>query len=542
MSPEDQQALALQQAQGAYDPVLEVYRKQQERASFAHMAQQAGLAKLYDVLGGSMAGFSGQVADIYNTAGQGLSAFDAGYGHGAELAKQSLQAQGAGYSQAFGALPAISGQEGAVKFLTAVQEGQAEDAKLQDLIDSTAAEIPGKAQAFLQDIQSNQGKLQSDYQTLQSKEADRALKAGQQDRAYAWSVAYTFNKKSDHVYVVAEKPDGSVGLWIGAGDESAEAAAVKGYQHTTIGGRPTPSTRTRALSRSSHWQTGCACRGAEDDVTTSRNLHLWSTRTATHPGSRQRASSTAVATAPEAANEHRPVLPQPDHGGGTHIDARRSATGTAPRRVAPGAGRRGRVPAQSDPEGHWEAGSGRVHRWTGGLCIRPVGMGNRAARPSGGSTGPLVAAVALTWAPRLAESVLASGEQRTQADPGWSCVLGAPLPTRRWVGHVTHPSIRSSNPLLREHGSIDSEPAARQIYKKPSSHDLLWGRGPHTSGHWRSREDMDCTSRNVTPCSSTPRHVCHWSSRQLASLGPAGSRGATDGWAGADGFGLRAST
>jgi hypothetical protein len=208
MSPEDQQALALAQAHGAYDPVLEVYRKQQERASFAHMAQQAGLAKLYDVLGGSMAGFSGQVADIYNTAGQGLSSFDAGYGHGVELAKQSLQAQGAGYAQSFGALPAISGQQGAVKYLTAVQEGNAEDAKLQDLIDSTAAEIPGKAQAFLQDIQQNQGKLQTSYQTLQSKEADRALKAGQQDRAYAWQVADRFTKNSDHFYTAVPTKGG----------------------------------------------------------------------------------------------------------------------------------------------------------------------------------------------------------------------------------------------------------------------------------------------------------------------------------------------
>lgn len=209
MSPEDQQALALAQAHGAYDPVIELYQKQQQRQSMMNMAQQAGLAKLYDILGGSMAGFSGQVSDIYNTAAQGLSSFDAGYGHGVELAKQSLQAQGAGYGQAFGALPAISGQQGAVKYLTAVQEGQAADQKLQDLIDSTAAEIPGKVQSFLADIQTGQAKLQSDYTTVQLRQADLALKSGNAGLAQAWKVAAAFTKGTGRTYVAVIDKNGN---------------------------------------------------------------------------------------------------------------------------------------------------------------------------------------------------------------------------------------------------------------------------------------------------------------------------------------------
>jgi hypothetical protein len=240
MSPEDQQALALAQAHGAYDPVLEVYRKQQERQSFANMAQQAGLAKLYDVLGGSMAGFSGQVADIYNTAGQGLSSFDAGYGHGVELAKQSLQAQGAGYAQSFGALPAISGQQGAVKYLTAVQEGNAADQKLQDLIDSTAAEIPGKAQSFLADIQSEQGKLQTNYQTLQSREADRALKQGNAALAQAWRVADRFTKGTKRTYVAVIDKNGNPQVV----DAGASATKPTAHHYTATAGGDVLDTST----------------------------------------------------------------------------------------------------------------------------------------------------------------------------------------------------------------------------------------------------------------------------------------------------------
>lgn len=221
LTAEQQLALATKNAQALAQPYLDLLKQQQDRQRIAHLGQQAGLAKLYDALGGSLQGVGSQVAGAYEDAANQLGAgFDTGYSHGWEIAKRGLVGEGQGYGTSAGALPAISGQQGGVKLLAAAQQAQEEDAKLNDLITSTAAEIPAKAQAFLTDIQQSQAQLSSSYASYQQKQAVAAQQAGEKDRAYAWSVADRFTKNSDHFYVAA--PDKS-GRWqvVDAGPKSA---------------------------------------------------------------------------------------------------------------------------------------------------------------------------------------------------------------------------------------------------------------------------------------------------------------------------------
>ena len=225
LTPQQQLEMAQAQAKALIQPYLDILNAQQTRQTQAHMAQQAGLAKLYDVLGGSLQGVGSQIGDIYAQGASGLgSGFDTGYTHGWEIAKQGLQGEGRGFQHSAEALPAIAGQQGGVKLLTAVQQANEQDQQLADLIKAQAASLPEKAQSFLASIQQDQAQLSSRAQTYAQKQQALALTSGQKDRANAWGVADRFTKNSSHFYVAVQQPDGSWGVQ-DAGPKSGQKKA-----------------------------------------------------------------------------------------------------------------------------------------------------------------------------------------------------------------------------------------------------------------------------------------------------------------------------
>lgn len=209
LTPQQQQAMALQQAQAFYQPLLDELHRQQQQQAFEHLAQQAGLGQMYSALGGSFGGLAGNLQNIYNQAAQGLAQYSQGStSPNLGIMQQGLQGQGTAYAAGASKYPQLAGQQGVLQFLTAVQQANAQDAALSDRVSQTAGEIPAKAQALLGGIQEQQYKMSQAETARRASAAKMSQQAYQSARSYALATAKYYTDKTGFLYVVKDTPKG----------------------------------------------------------------------------------------------------------------------------------------------------------------------------------------------------------------------------------------------------------------------------------------------------------------------------------------------
>lgn len=173
LSPAEQLALAQQEAETYYGPLLAELRRQQDRLRQSHLAQQAGLTQLYSILAGSLGGAGQDYMGAFNNAANTLGRYSEGAtSPDAATAANALRQEGSAYAGGAQALPQIAGQEGTLRFLKAVQEGNADEGDLAAKLAEVESGIPAKAQDLLRQIQNQQ--FQYGRYDQQQANADRA--------------------------------------------------------------------------------------------------------------------------------------------------------------------------------------------------------------------------------------------------------------------------------------------------------------------------------------------------------------------------------
>ncbi len=185
MTPAQQLALAQQQAQAAYQPLLDALAAQQARQTRSHQATQGALGAVFDALTNVYGNVGGQLKTLFDQAGQDLTKYSAGStSPDLGVMQQGLAAQGTAAQHGGEALPAIGRQRGTLDFLKAVQDAQAQDQALSDQASQVEAQIPGGVQSALSDIQGQQFKYAQQQATEDRYASNAQRQQGNADRSY----------------------------------------------------------------------------------------------------------------------------------------------------------------------------------------------------------------------------------------------------------------------------------------------------------------------------------------------------------------------